>query len=129
MNLIRTKQLFLIAGIYDLVLGLAFFLFHRALFAMFDAPPLGHPSYAEFPALLVVTFGAMFLQIGRDPVRYRSMIPYGMALKAAFSGVAIWRLLTIGLPMMWVPIAIIDLAFLGLFAVAWYAAPKLQKDA
>lgn len=129
MNLNRIKLIFAIAGIYDFVIGGAVLFFHRSLFELFNAPPVGHPSYAQFPSLLVVIFGAMLFQVSRDPVRYRAFMPYGIALKAAFVGDALWCYATSGLPLMWAPVAIIDLAFFGLFIAAWTSVSKAQAAA
>ena len=115
------KLLFVVAGLYDIILGGAFLLFHDAIFAMLAMAPVGHPTYAQFPSLLVFIFGVMFIQISTNPVLFRQMIPYGMAMKAAFTGVAIWSFFTVGLPSLWIPVFIADLAFLVLFVMAWNA--------
>jgi hypothetical protein len=73
----------------------------------------------QFPALLLIVFGAMFLRISRDPVRHRDLIPYGIGLKAAYSGTVFWYQLTTGVPFMWVPFAWLDVAFLAAFVIAW----------
>ena len=98
------------------------------IFDLFALPPAGHPTYVQFPALLITIFGVMFLQISTDPIKYRSMIPYGMALKAAFSGLTLWSILTIGLAAIWVPVAILDFVFLVAFVVAWRSISRQIRD-
>lgn len=120
-NMKMTKQLFLIAALYDALLGLIFFFGHEGVFAFFEVAPPNHPAYVKFPALLLVVFGIMFLQIATDPVRFRALIPYGIALKASYAGLAFWYQFTMGIPFMWVPWAWFDLAFLVAFAVAYRA--------
>ncbi len=119
MTLKSIKTAFLFAGLYDLTLGLAYLVAHETLFATFNVPAPGHPTYVEFPALLLVLFGVMFLQISTDPVRYREMMPYGMALKAAFAGLAFGYHFSSGVSFMWLPLATIDLIFLIVFVLAW----------
>lgn len=120
----RVKLLYLIAGIYDIVLGAAYFVAHERLFALFGVPSAGHPSYVQFPALLLILFGLMFLQVSSDPHRYRMFIPYGIGLKAAFSGLAFWYQFTAGVSFMWIPMAVIDLLFLIAFVVAWFSVSR-----
>ncbi len=125
----RLRLLFLIAGIYDLVLGIAFFVAFGRIFEIFGISPPGHPTYVQFPALLMVLFGLMFLQVSRDPHRYRMFIPYGIGLKAAFSGLAFWYHFTEGVPFMWLPLATIDLLFMIAFVAAWFGTEPSREPA
>ena len=113
------KPFFIVAGLYDGVLGLAFVFFWGALFQAFGVVPPNHSAYVQFPALLLMIFAAMFFRIAADPVRNRGLILYGVALKVAYSGTAFWYQLTAGIPFMWIPWAWADLVFLVLFLVAW----------
>lgn len=113
------KPLFHVSALYDGLLGLAFLLFWPAIFAALKVTPPNHAGYVQFPALLLLIFAAMFLQIARDPVRNGHLIAYGIALKIAYCGTVFFHELTTGLPPMWVWCAWIDLAFLVLFVVAW----------
>ena len=118
MSLRWTKLLFAVSAVYDGFLGLAFFLFSGRIFQAFGVPPPNHPGYVKFPALLLLTFGFMFLQIARDPERRRELIVYGICLKAAYSGLIFWYQATRGVPGMWIPWAWADLAFLVLYVLA-----------
>jgi hypothetical protein len=112
------KWLFYVAGAYDGLLGIAFLLFWPSIFRFYDVTPPNHPGYVQFPALLLVVFGFMFVQIARNPDLNRGLIVYGIALKAAYCGVVFWYRITGGIPTMWLPWAWIDLAFLILFVMA-----------
>ncbi len=127
MTLKSIKTVFLIAGLYDLILGSAYLVGHETLFTAFNVPAPGHPTYVEFPALLLALFGVMFLQISTDPVRYREMMPYGMGLKAAFAGLAFGYHFTSGVSFMWLPLATIDLIFLIVFVLAWRGTTQLAR--
>jgi hypothetical protein len=118
-----TRWPFIVSGIYDGLLGLTFLFLSGAIFSWAGVQPPNHPGYVQFPALLLLTFAAMFFQIARDPVRYRSLMPYGMALKAAYCGTVFYYQLTWGVPFMWIPFAWADLAFLILFILAYRATP------
>lgn len=113
------KPLFIIAALYDGILAIAFLFFASALFQWFGVTPPNHLAYVKFPALLLLIFAAMFLRIASDPVKNRDLIPYGIALKIAYSGTAFWYQVTQGIPSMWIPWAWADLGFLVLFVIAW----------
>jgi hypothetical protein len=115
------KLLYAGAGLYDGVLGLAFLFFGRQLFDAFEVTPPNHFGYVQFPALLLIVFAAMFFQIAANPAKNRCLIPYGIGLKLAYTGVVFWYALTAGIPSMWMPWAWADLAFLLLFVAAWRA--------
>jgi len=113
------KWLFTVAAIYDGLFGLIFFFFWRDVYRHFNVTPPNHEGYVKFPALLLIIFGAMFLQIARDPDRHRNLIAYGIALKVAYAGLVFWyQLTTPGIPAMWIPWAWADLVFLVLFVLA-----------
>jgi hypothetical protein len=123
------RPLFLVAGLYDGLLGLAFFFGHDRIFAYFEVTPANHPAYVEFPALLLVVFGVMFFHVASDPVRLRPLIPYGIALKAAYAGLALWYQYTVGIPSMWLPWAWMDVGFLVAFLLAWMALSGARASA
>lgn len=109
--------LFLIAALYDAVIGVAFFA--MPLFDLFGVEPVNHVGYVQFPALLLLVFAAMFARIGRDPVAHRSLIPYGIGLKASYCVLVFWHQIAGGVPVMWIPWAWADVVFLILFVTAW----------
>lgn len=113
------KVLFVVSGLYDGVLGLAFLAAGPALFQYFQVTPPNHFGYITFPALILIVFAAMFFQIASDPRRYRDMIPLGMGLKVAYTGTVFYYQLHGGLPQLWIPFAWADGVFLVLFVVAW----------
>ncbi len=130
------RAVFALSGVYDALLGLTFFLFGYHIYGAFGVPPPNHPGYIQFPALLLVVFGAMFLQIAADPVARRELMLYGMALKVAYCGVVFWHAIKHNMPTMWLPFAWIDVVFLVLFAAAWQStrptpatAPTVQSSA
>ncbi len=114
-----TRHLFVIAALYDGLLGLAFLLFPLGIFARYGVEPPNHTAYVQFPALLLLIFAAMFLRIANDPAKNYNLIPYGIALKASYSGIAFWYAITQGIPSMWIPWAWVDLVFLIVFVFSW----------
>ena len=123
------KALFRFAALYDGVLGVAFFFFWPQIFAWFDVTPPNHGGYVQFSACLLIVFAALFMRIARNPAMYRDLIPYGMALKASYSGLVFWYQFTSGIPWMWVPWAWLDLGFLVAFALALQPAQEALRRA
>jgi hypothetical protein len=119
MNKSWVKPLFIIAGLYDALLALAFLFFATEIFQWFGVEAPNHPAYVKFPALLLLIFAAMFLRIAGNPVKHRELILYGVGLKIAYSGTAFWYQFTQGISFMWIPPAWADLVFLALFVLAW----------
>lgn len=120
MNEKGIKLLYVVAALYDGILGLAFIFFPLAIFEMYAVTPPNHVAYVQFPALLLLVFAAMFLRIASDPVRHRDLIPYGCGLKLAYVGTVFWYEVSTGIPSMWIPWAWADLVFLALFAASWW---------
>lgn len=112
------KPFFVVAGLYDGILGALFLAIPYQLFSMTNIAPPNHIGYIQFPALLLVIFGIMFLNIARDPVANRNLILYGILLKISYCGVVFLNLMQNNIPMMWVIFAVCDFIFLGLFVFA-----------
>lgn len=113
------KLVFVASGIYDGLLGATFLLFGFEIFRYVGVTPPNHIGYIQFPALLLILFGIMFLRIARDPAARSDWIPFGMGLKFAYFGVVFWHELHGGVPMLWIPWAWADLVFFLLFLAAW----------
>ena len=125
------KPLFVVAALYDGLLGAAFVLFPLAIFQAYGVEPPNHVGYVQFPALLLLTFAAMFARIASDPIGRRELMLYGVALKAAYVATVFGHYLAAGIPTMWVPWAWADFVFLLLFLAAWNATashPAPKKD-
>jgi hypothetical protein len=109
------RILFYAAGAYDGVLGLAFLAFPLAIYDWFAITPPNHVGYVQFPASLLVAFGLMFVQVARHPVANRNLIPYGILLKVAYCAVTFGHWVSQGIPNLWKPFAVADMAFAILF--------------
>jgi hypothetical protein len=115
------KPFFILSGLYDAILGMIFLPFGAGVFRRAGVTPPNHMGYVQFPSLLLILFGIMFLRIAADPVRRREFIPYGMGLKASYCAVVFWYQLHGGVPTLWLPFAWADLVFLALFFAAWWS--------
>jgi hypothetical protein len=119
MSLPLIRGLFVVAGLYDFLIGLAFLLFGPPLFEAAAVPPPNHWGYVQFGALQLVIFGLMFFAVARAPVAQRNLIPYGMLLKLSYSGVVAYWWFTTDCPLLFKPFAVIDACMFVLFLLAY----------
>jgi hypothetical protein len=126
-SLLWIRIVFVVAAVYDGVLGLAFLLAGPRVYASYGVTPPNHWGYVQFPALLLLVFAAMFAAVARDPAGQRNLIPYGIGLKIAYCGLTLYYWLSAGLPGMWKPFTVIDAIMIVLFAVAYAATGRPAK--
>ena len=119
------RALFAVAGLYDLLIGLAFLFLGPRIFDAAGVPQPNHWAYLQFSALLLLVFGVMFFAIARDPVANRNLIPFGILLKICYSGLVAYYWATTDCPLLFKPFAIIDAVMLVLFVLA-YRKPSTQ---
>jgi hypothetical protein len=120
------SALFLIAGVYDFVIGLVFLFFGTQLFDLAGIPYPNHWGYVQFCSLMLMVFGSMFLAIARDPVSNRNLMPFGMLLKISYVGIVCYYWLTTGCPFLFKPFVVIDFVMLVLFAMAFFATAQTR---
>ncbi len=116
--------LFYLAALYDGVLGVAFLIAAPALFEWVGVTPPNHFGYIHFPAALLIVFALLFLTIARRPEINRHLIPYGILLKVSYCAVVFYHWFTAGIPFIWKPFSIVDVAFLVLFIWAYAVLGK-----
>jgi len=111
--------LFLVAGFYDFVVGVAFLFFGPKLFELTKTTPPNHWGYVQFASLMLIIFGLMFFAVAHAPIRNHNLILYGMLLKLSFVGVVVYYWATTDCPRMFKPFAVIDAVMFVLFAIAY----------
>lgn len=122
------SSIFMLSAVYDGLLGLAFMFFAPALFQAYGVTPPNHYGYVQFPAAVLIIFAIMFAVIAIDPVRNRSLMPYGALLKLSYSGIVFYYWFTTDIPDMWKPFAVADFVFMMLFIWAWFAVAKPASE-
>ena len=115
----RVSLLFIVAAIYDGVLGGAFLIAPQALLEWLKVTPPNHYGYVHFPAALLIVFALMFLSIALKPISNRRLIPYGIGLKVSYCAVVFGHWFGGAIPNIWKPFAIADVAFIILFFLAY----------
>ena len=110
---------YIIAALYDGILGIAFIFAAPKFFELAQVTPPNHFGYIHFPAALLLVFALMFCAIAKNPYKNRNLIPYGILLKLSYSGIVFFYWFTSGIPHIWKPFAIIDLAFMVIFFITY----------
>jgi hypothetical protein len=118
MNRNWIRPLFVVAALYDFVLGVVFLFAFQSVYLRFNVTLPNHPAYVQFAATLVAIFGVGFWFVSRAPERNRDIIKLGILLKLAYSATVLVYWAQGRIPMMWVPFAWIDLAFMATFIAA-----------
>jgi hypothetical protein len=116
------RPLFVVAALYDLVLGVAFFAAFKAIYDRFGIPLPNHDAYVQLPAAFIAVFGVGFWFVSKAPERNRDLITLGILMKLAFGGVILSYAFRDAIPPLWVPFAWIDLAFMVAFIAALNAS-------
>ena len=117
------RPLFVVAALYDLVLGALFLLRYPAIYGRFGIELPNHPGYIQFAAAVVTIFGIGFWYVSRAPERNRDIIKLGILLKLSYATVVLGWSMRGQMPAMWVPFAWIDLAFMVAFIAALRVLP------
>ncbi len=118
-NLRTISAFYIIAALYDGILGIAFIFAAPKLFTLAQVTPPNHFGYIHFPAALLLIFALMFCAVAKDPCKNRNLIPYGILLKLSYCGTVFFHWLTNEIPHIWKPFAIIDLAFMIIFFITY----------
>jgi len=125
MSLKAVKTLFLVAALYDLILGFVFGLFFKPIYTGFAAELPNHAGYIQLAAAYIFIFGIGFLWVSRNPQANTPLISLGILMKLAFVIVVFGHLLFDTIPVFYIPFAVLDLVFLVLFIMARGALKKV----
>jgi len=123
MSLSNVRWIFLVAGLYDFLIGLAFLLYGPQVFEAAGVPEPNHWGYIQFGALLLIVFGTMFFAVAMNPVVNRNLMPFGMLLKLAYTGLVAYYWFTTDCPLLFKPFAVIDAVMFVLFFLAYLRRP------
>jgi len=117
------RWLFLVAGVYGLLVLLPLFL-GPARVARDYPPPITHQEFFFGFAGTALAWQIAFLVISRDPVRYRPLMLVGVVEKLIW-GVAVTGLYYAGqVARDYYIVGLIDLVLGALFLVAWLRTPR-----
>ena len=117
------RWVFAIAGVYGLLLITPLYLAETQI-GRAAPPPITHPEYFYGFIGVTLAWQAVFLLIGRDPVRYRPVMlaAVGEKLTYGLAAVALFALERAGAPIL--GFGLIDLLWAALFVAAFQLTPR-----
>ena len=121
------KTVFLVAGIYGLIVLVPQFFLERKI-GVDTPPPITHPEFFYGFVCVAVAWQVLFLILSRDPIRYRPMMVPAMLEKIGFP-IAVLVLYLQGrvAPTIFIP-ASLDLVLLFLFITAYRKTPAVDSS-
>ena len=118
MNRKLPRVVFLVAGIYGLIVLLPQFFLERKI-GVDTPPPITHPEFFYGFICVAVAWQVLFLIVSRDPIRFRPMMIPAMLEKIGFPiAVLVLYLQNRVSPTIFIP-ASLDLVLLVLFIAAY----------
>jgi len=112
------KGLFLIASIYDFILGFLFFFFYGVIFNYFNIPIPDYPMYLQMAAAFVIAMGVGYYFIYRNMYRNIDLVKLGIVYKIVYSGLTSYFYLINLAHVVFFYFAAIDFIFLVMFV--WF---------
>jgi hypothetical protein len=128
MSIKGIKTVFLIAALYDIILGIVFGLFFKLVYNSFGTELPNHAGYIQLAAAYIFTFGIGFYLVYKDPVRNQAIITLGVLMKLLFVVIVLGHLLIDAVPAFYIPFALLDIVFLLLFLYTQTALKKLAAS-
>jgi len=102
------KAYFVVVGVYDILLGLAFALFFRAIYASIGVAPPNHPGYILVPALFLVSGGVGEFLIARNLMRNIDLVVVRTLMKLTFASVIFYCHMAYGIPKIYLAISVLS---------------------
>jgi hypothetical protein len=120
-SLVPWRLMFAAVAVYDLVLGFAFFWFHRPLFEALDTEVPVEPSYVHLLAAFVFVQGVAYVLVARKPLRNVDLVRVGVLYKLSYAGTAFYYAARGDVPhAVFVFFGVVDAVVLGAFvAYLW----------
>ncbi|MFH1505747.1 MAG: hypothetical protein ABIE94_02045 [archaeon] len=109
------KVMFLIAGIYDFILGILFFFFYVPIYTVLNITLPTYPSYLQMAAAFVIAMGIGYYLVYKNLYRNIDLVKLGIVYKAVYSALTAYFYFTgvANIAFLW--FAIIDAVFFVLF--------------
>jgi hypothetical protein len=86
----RFRTLFLVAALYDIVLGIAFFVFWRPVLTSLGVPLPENTSYLLIASAYIFSQGVSYWYVSRDVLKNIDMVKVGVLYKFIYVGLAIY---------------------------------------
>ena len=84
------RTFFIVAAVYDLVLGAAFFLFYGPIWELLELQLPNNTAYIHLTAAFVFVQGVGYWIVARDLTRNHGIVQMGIAYKFAFAALSFY---------------------------------------
>lgn len=101
--------LFRIVGVYDVLLGLSFIFFYKNIYQALSITLPNHPGYIFVPALFVMCGGVGEFLIAKNTLKNVDLVVVRLLMKLSFAGAVLYCYFTIGVPTIFLVIAIFSI--------------------
>lgn len=121
------KGLYLLAALYDIILGFGFLFFYKIIYDVLGMNLPSNPAYLSMCAMLIGIYGILLFMIYQDPKNSRKGIIYVSLIKFGFVAVVLYYWLFMGNEYVDLPFRIlagVDLIFGLLFLESLKFAKK-----
>lgn len=119
------KWLFLVASVYDLVLGIVFFFFYKPVYEYFGITLPVYPVYLQMAAAFVIAMGVGYYFVYRNLYRNVDLVKLGVVYKLVYSALTSYFYFADLGHVIFFYFAILDAIFMALFI--WFLA-YAKKD-
>ena len=110
------RYLFLIAALYDFVLGLVFFIFLGYFFEnIFKMPYPLYPGFFRGAAAFVIVMGIGFYYVYRNMYRNIDIVKLGIIFKIVYTGLAFYHVFFENIPWIFSVFGFLDIIFIVFF--------------
>ena len=123
------RNLFLIAALYDFILGFVFFVFLRFFFEdIFRIPLPNYPAFFQAAAAFVFVMGVGFYFVYRNMYRNIDIVKLGIVFKLVYTVLAFYYVFIENIPWIFSVFGFLDIIFI-VFFVFFLRAVKREKPA
>lgn len=119
------RAIFLVAALYDFVLGIIFLAFYNSIFSFLGITLPNYPMYLQLSAAFVVVMGVGYFFVYKNLYRNVDLVKLGIVYKLVYGTLAIYFYLLGLAHAIFFLFALIDIIFIGLFI--WFLS-FAEKD-
>ena len=109
------KKIFLVAALYDLILGILFLFFYESIFNYFNITLPVYPMYLQMSAAFVIAMGVGYYFVYLNMYRNADLVKLGITYKISYAGLAIYFYFVSLANVVFFWLALVDVIFLILF--------------
>ena len=123
------RNLFLVAALYDFILGFAFFMALPSFFEnIFKIPAPNYPAFFQAAAAFIIIMGIGFYFVYLNLYRNIDIVKLGIVFKLVYTAVAFYYVFIENMPWIFSLFGFLDLIFI-VFFVFFLRAVKKERTA